>query len=160
MNYAQIISETEAELKETEDRQKLVQLQKRVRFLRALKSGEAHTQAQAGAVVGWELRQSQKIWQYYRAGGMEAVLRKPKRWGFGKLSSRQLAHLQNHLREFGAADLAAVQRICQAQFNVTYTIGGVSALCARLRIKLKTARAVNIKQDANKVETYKKTLAS
>jgi transposase len=160
MNYAQIILETEGELQKLENQQKLVQLQKRVRFLRVLKSGEVKTQEKAGAKVGWKLRYSQNIWKLYREGGIQAVLRKPKRWGFGKLSSQEIARLQKYLSEFGAADLAEVRRICEEQFNVCYTIGGASALCARLKIKLKTARPSNVKKDAAAAETYKKTSAS
>jgi len=160
MNYAEIISETEAELQELENRQKLVQLQKRVRFLRALKTGAATTQAKAGVVVGWKLRQSQNIWKSYVQGGITPVLHKSKRWGFGKLSSQQIARLQNHLAEFGATDLSEVQAICATQFNVSYTIGGLSALCARLRIKLKTARPTNVRKEAAQTAGYKKTLAS
>ena len=63
MDYAQIITESEAELKELEEGQKLVQFQKRVRFLLLLKSGAAKTQETAGVMVGWKKRQSQKIWQ-------------------------------------------------------------------------------------------------
>jgi len=57
-----MISETDAELQRVEKKQKLVQLQNRVRFLLVLKSGDGRTQAEAGAAVGWKLRQSQKIW--------------------------------------------------------------------------------------------------
>jgi len=86
MNYAQIITESEAELKELEG-QKLVQFQKRIRFLLLLKSGEAKTQETAGVMVGWKKRQSQKIWQLYRSGTIREVLRKPERFSFGKLST-------------------------------------------------------------------------
>ncbi len=70
MNYSEIISETESALQELENAQKLVQFQKRVRFLRLLKSGEAATQKQAGEIVGWKLRQAQQIWQLYRGQGV------------------------------------------------------------------------------------------
>lgn len=160
MNYAELITETSDELKKLEQEQKLVQFQKRVSFLLALKTQVAATQEKAGQQVGWKVRNAQKLWKLYRTGGIQAILRKPRRWGFGKLSSQEIARLQKHLTQFGAADLRAVQTICEAQFNVHYTIGGVSALCARLKIKLKTARPVNAKKDAARAETYKKTLAS
>ena len=66
MNYAETITESEGELKRIGKKQKLVQLEKRVRFLLGLKSGDAKTQEEAGARVGWKLRQSQKIWKLYR----------------------------------------------------------------------------------------------
>jgi hypothetical protein len=63
MNYAEMITETDDELKRVENKQKLVQFQHRIRFLLLLKSGAARTQAEAGVAVGWKLRQSQKIWR-------------------------------------------------------------------------------------------------
>jgi len=160
MNYAEIIIESEEELKSIGKKQKLVQLEKRIRFLRLLKSGVAKTQAAAGQVVGWKLRQSQKIWKLYRDGGLSAVLEKPKRWGFGKLSSRQIAELQKYLTEFGANSLLEVSKYLEQSFGVLYTEAGVSALCFRLKIKLKTARPSNAKKDEGVVGRYKKTLAS
>jgi transposase len=159
MNYAELISESEDELRQIEKRQKLVQFQKRIHFLRLLKSQLVVTQEKAGQAVGWQLRQSQKIWQLYRQGGVAAVLVKPKGWGFGKLSSHQIAQLQNYLAEFGGYSLLEIGHYLEQSFGVVYSTSGVSALCCRLKIKLKTARPSNAKKDAAKVETYKKTLA-
>lgn len=160
MNYAELITESEAELKQIEKRQKLVQFQKRIQFLRLLKSQQASTQETAGNAVGWQLRQSQKIWQLYRKAGVEGVLHKPKRWGFGKLSSQQIAQLQNYLAQFGGYSLLEIGHYLEQSFGVVYSTSGVSALCCRLKIKLKTARPSNAKKDEAKVATYKKTLAN
>jgi transposase len=160
MNYAEIITETNEELKRVEKKQKLVQFQSRLRFLFLLKTGAAHTQAAAGAEVGWQLRQSQKVWGLYRRGGLAAVLRPPRGWGFGKLSSHQLARLHNYTAQFGAESLQEVRDYLEQTCGVSYTIGGVSALCARLKIKLKTARPANALQDAVTVAAYKKTSGS
>ena len=159
MNYAQIITESEAELQQLEDKQKLVQFQKRIRFLRLLKGGEAKTQLQAGAMVGWKLRQSQKVWQLYRQEALTAVLRKPIRFSFGKLSSQQIAHLQQYLAEFGADSLCEVADLIEEMYGVSYTPSGVCKLFVRLRIKLKTARPSNIKKDESAADSYKKILA-
>lgn len=160
MNYAEIITESEEELKQVEKKQKLVQMEKRVRFLRYLKSGKAKTQEEAGEKVGWKLRQSQKIFKLYRDGGLDTVLFRPKRWGFGKLSSHQISELQKYLKEFGADSLQDVSKYMEESFGISYTQAGVSALCIRLKIKLKTARPSNAKKDVEKVERYKKTLAN
>ncbi len=157
MNYAQIITESEAELKELEG-QKLVQFQKRIRFLLLLKSGEAKTQETAGVMVGWKKRQSQKIWQLYRSGTIREVLRKPERFSFGKLSSQEIAQLQKYLAEFGADSLSAAVRLIEQMYNVRYTESGVCKLFARVRIKLKTARPSNLKKEKGAGERYKKTL--
>ena len=160
MNYAELITESQEELQQIEKRQKLVQFQKRIRFLLLLKSQRVSTQEEAGKGVGWQLRQSQKIWQVYREGGLSAVLYKPKRWGFGKLSSSQIAQLQNYLEEFGGYSLLEIGDYLEQSFGVVYSTSGISTLCCRLKIKLKTARPSNAKKDQAKVETYKKTLAT
>ena len=148
-------------LKETENKQKLVQFQKRIRYLWLLKSGAAKTQVQAGAMVGWKLRQAQKIWQLYRETGVTGVLQKNERWQSGKLSNEQRAQLNSALGAQGGADsLAMVQNYIKETFGVSYTVGGVSGLCQRLKIKLKTARPVNLKKDEAQVTAYKKTLVS
>lgn len=158
MNYAQIITEAEAELERLAAAQKLVQFQKRVRFLLALKTGEAKTQAAAGKLVGWQKRQSQKIWALYRQGTIQAVLRKPQRYGLGKLSSQQMARLQQYLREFGAKSLAEARDLIEQMFGIKYSESGVCVLFQRLRIKLKTPRPSNIKKDERAGAEYKKTL--
>lgn len=161
MDYAELIVETETQLKELETRQKLVQFQKRMRFLWLLKSAGATTQEKAGAQVGWKLRQSQKIWALYRTGGVSRVLQKNANWQTGKLSPAQLAQLNADLAmQGGAASLAAVQEHIKTKFGVSYTVGGASDLCQRLKIKLNTARPVNLKKDEAQVAGYKKTLAS
>ena len=161
MDYSELIAETEAELTGLENKQKLVQFQKRLRFLCLLKSGAAKTQAAAGAAVGWKLRQSQKIWQLYRVSGVSGVLQKNQNWQSGKLTLRQHQELSEQLAEAGgAASLGAVQSRIAESFGKNYTIGGVAGLCQRLKIKLKTARPVNIQKDEPRAAEYKKTLAS
>lgn len=158
MNYASLISEDLELLKEIEKKQKLVRNEKRVQFLILLKSEKARTQKSAGEVVGWQLRQSQKIWQKYRESGLEGVLAKSERRSFGKLSSVEISGLNRYLREMGARSLAEIQGYLKDSYGVEYTIGGVSDLCIRLKIKLKTARPSNYKKDAGAVAAYKKTL--
>jgi len=161
MKYAQLIVETEAELKNTENKQRLVQFQKRIRFLWLLKTEAATTQREAGEMVGWKLRQSQKIWQLYREGGLKSVLRKNTGWQSGKLSADQRGRLNEQLAASkGAESLAAVKSYIESEFGVCYSIGGVSGLCQRLKIKLKTARPSNMKKDKEQVAAYKKTFVS
>jgi transposase len=158
MKYDELIRESLEELSEIQKKQKFVQFEKRVRFLILLKSGEAKTQKEAGSRVGWKLRQSQKIWQIYRETGLEAVLEKGDKRGFGKLSSVQIGRLNGYLREFGARTLAEIQQYVRESFGIDYTIGGLGDLCIRLRIKLKTARPSNYQKSEAEVLTYKNPL--
>jgi transposase len=157
MKYDELISEELVELRAIEKKQKFVQFEKRMQFLIYLKSGEAKTQKAAGSKVGWKLRQSQKIWRMYRERGLAGVLAKSGRHGFGKLSSVEISRLTEYLREFGARSLAEMQVYVREAFGVSYTIGGLSDLCIRLRIKLKTARPGNFLKDEAEVSQYKKT---
>jgi len=157
MKYDELIGEDLEELREIQSRQKLVQFEKRVQFLIWLKSGEAKTQKEAGSKVGWKARQSQKIWQMYRERGLAGVLEKSERRGLGKLSSVEISRLNEYLREFGACSLAEIRAFVREAFGVNYTIGGLSDLCSRLRIKLKTARPSNYRKDEAAVVQYKKT---
>ncbi len=157
MNYGKLINESVSELEVAEKNQPLVRNEKRIQFLKFLKSGEAETQAEAGKKVGWQLRQSQKIWQLYRTGGLAAALAKTDNRGFGKLSAVEISRLNSYLTEFGAKSLAEIQQYLENSGGVSYSIGGLSDLCLRLKIKLKTARPRNYRQNAAAVETYKKT---
>ncbi len=157
MNYQELIGETFEQLQNIEKKQKLVRNEKRVRFLRFLKSGEARTQIEAGKMVGWKLRQAQKIWRLYREGGLAGVLEKTDNRGFGKLTSYQISQLNRYLEQFGAKTLEEMRQYLADSLGVQYTIGRLSDLCVRLKIKLKTARPVNYKQDAAEVAAYKKT---
>jgi len=160
MNYEILISEDLEKLRQIGKKQKFVRDEKRIQFLILLKTGEAKTQKEAGRQVGWKLRQSQKIWRMYRECGVAGILEKKDKRGFGKLSSVEISCLNQYLREFGARSLAEIQQYLKETVGVEYTIGGVSDLCLRLKIKLKTARPANYKQDAAAMNAYKKTLVA
>lgn len=160
MNYPELICESVDDLKQLEKEQKLVHCQKRVRFLWLLKTKTATTQEQAGERVEWKLRQSQKIWGLYRRKGLAALLEKRDQHGFGKLSSQQLAKLQNQLGQFGADSLDQVRDYIQSAFGVSYQRSGVCELLGRLKIKLKTGRPSNYQKDQAAVENFKKKNSS
>lgn len=56
--------------------------------------------------------------------------------------------------------LKQAQAYLQDAFGVDYTIAGVSLLFKRLKIKLKTGRPTNIRQDQAEKEAFKKTSLS
>jgi len=86
-------------------------------------------------------------------------MRKPERYGSGKLSSQEIARLQSYLREFGAGSLSEAGSLIEQMFGVKYSESGVCVLIQRLRIKLKTARPTSLKKDERAGVEYKKTLA-
>jgi transposase len=157
MNYAEIIDESVEQLQVWAKQQKKARYEKRFRFLILLKSGKAKTQKDAGEMVGWKLRNSQKVWQMYQEKGLDGLAEPEQMGGFGNLSSTEIARLLRYMDEFGFSSLEEAQKHIDQVFGVDYTIGGVSWLFKRLKVKLKTTRPSNIKKDEESVIAYKKT---
>jgi transposase len=156
MNYADKIKEEIDFLLEAEKRRGNALNRDRARFLRLLKSGECNSQAAAGAAVGLCERHAQRLWHLYRKGGFEALMVGPSRRGWGKLSSQQISYLRQFLRDNQAQTLAHIQAYLAGSLGIQYTIGGVSDLCKRLKIKRKTGRPVNVRQQPGDVAFFKK----
>lgn len=157
MNYADKINETTDWLLESEKRRGSALDRDRCRFLRLLKSGECQSQAAAGLAIGLCERHAQRLWQTYRRQGFQGLMRQPSRRGFGKLSAQQISHLRQFLHEDQAQTLEDIQAYLSGSLGVGYTIGGISDLCKRLKIKRKKGRPVNVRQKPGAVELFKKT---
>jgi len=158
MNYADKISESVEELDRLSAQQKLTLRRDRIQFLIGLKNG--YTQAQAGAQIGIKLRQSQKLWRIYRSGGLAALLVENRKTYLGKLSWAQISRLRSFLLTDQADTLRSVQSWLANNEQVHYSLGGISLLFKRLKIKLKTGRPSNVRQDKQGREDFKKTLHS
>ncbi|WP_028524402.1 helix-turn-helix domain-containing protein [Runella limosa] len=65
--------------------------------------------------------------------------------------------LRTYLKTDQANSLADIQEWLENNLQVTYTLGGISLLCKRLKIKLKTGRPSNVRQDKEGMEAFKKT---
>jgi transposase len=157
MDYATNITETVDFLLEVEKKQSHATQRDRVRFVRLLKSGEATTQGAAGRLIGLS---EQRLWKLYREQGLEGLTANHFTGYWGKLSSVQISHLRQYLFDNQAQTLADIQAYLEGSLGVSYTEGGVSDLCARLKIKPKTGRPVNVRQEPGAVETFKKNLPS
>lgn len=156
MKYESKIIESIDYLLQQERKSTLALIRDRVRFIRLLKSGEARTQSAAGEAIGLCERQSQRLWRVYQQEGLAGLQKKPA-WGYwGKLSSAQIAQLRQFLMDDQAETLADIQTYLKNNLGISYTIGGISDLCKRLKIKLKTGRPVNVRQQPGAVEEFKK----
>lgn len=158
MNYTTRITQSLDELRQLEAQQKLARQRDPIRFLRLLKEGTASSQQQAGQTIGLALRQSQRIWKTYLLTGLDGLIQVPYQPALGKLSAHQLGQLQAWLRLDQAQTLEHIQTYLLQRWTISYTISGVSKLCKRLKIKLKTGRPVNRRQDPAGREAFKKTL--
>ena len=157
MNYGELIKASLVELQELEKQQSKLMLKDRIRFIRYLKEGIAQSQAQAGKLIGLQERQSQNLWHLYKQHGLQALLTYRYRGTCGKLSYSQISHLRAYLKTDQAATLQQVQSFLQTSFDITYSIGGISMLFKRLKIKLKTGRPTNVRQNADQKQLFKKT---
>ena len=158
MNYVDKIQESIEFLMEAEKKRGSALDRDRARFLRLLKTGDCTSQAAAGAAIGLCERHAQRLWQTYRQEGFEGLMSKPSKRGFGKLTSHQISLLRQFLRDDQAQTLEHIQAYLSGSLGVEYTIGGVSELCKRLKIKRKSGRPVNVRQKSGAVELFKKTL--
>lgn len=160
MDYSAKIGEELDFLQQAEKQRGSALDRDRIRFLRLLKSGQATTQAAAGAAIGLGQRQAQRLWKTYQQGGLDALMSKAAQRGWGKLSSFQISQLRQFLLADQAQTLADIQDFLKSSFAIDYTIGGLSHLCKRLKIKQKTGRPVNVRQQPGAVEAFKKSLTT
>ena len=160
MNYSDTIQESTEWLLESEKKRGSAIDRDRCRFLRLLKSGECKSQAAAGVAIGLCERHAQRLWQTYRQQGFEGLMHRPSRRGFGKLTAQQISHLRQFLRDDQAQTLENIQAYLLGSLGVQYTIGGISDLCKRLKVKRKKGRLVNVRQKPGAVELFKKTSGS
>lgn len=157
MNYSIAIIESPEYLEALMDKQKLTIHRDRLQYLYLLKTQTVKTQKGAGAFIGLKERQSQNLWALYKKGGIVLLLDLTRQTYFGKLSSTQMSLFRTYLKTDQANNLADIQEWLQNNLQVSYTLGGISLLCKRLKIKLKTGRPTNIRQDKEGLESFKKT---
>jgi len=156
MNYQVEIAESSDYLRNLERSTKDLKARDRVRFIRVLKIGQAMTQAEAGALIGVQVRQAQRWWKQYREEGLNKLCQSNYLGGQTKLS--RVAQEQLRLRlcgdDIGTLEQARV--FVKQEFGVDYTVGGVSSLFQRIKVKLKTGRPTNVKQDKEQMEEFAK----
>jgi transposase len=103
-----------------------------------------------------QVRQSQRLWKQYREGGLSALCRSNYTGGQAKLSATGQEQLRKRLRGDDISTLEQARRYLKEEFAVDYTVGGVSCLFQRMKVKLKTGRPTNIKQDIEQMEEFAK----
>lgn len=129
----------------------------RLRFLLLLKSGTVKSQAAAGKEINLGERQSQNLWRKYKMGGLKGLMHQSKSGAPCKLTDEQLSAMQERLKEDDIQFLDEASALIEKEYGQTYTRSGVFRLFQRLKIKKKTGRPVNIRQDQAGMDTFKKT---
>lgn len=156
MDYQVEILESGDYLRKLEHATKDLKARDRVRFIRFLKVGKAMTQEQAGALIGLRVRQSQRLWKQYREEGVSKLCQNNYVGGQAKLSRTEQEQFRERLRDDDIGTLERARRYLKEEFSVDYTIGGVSYLFRRMKVKLKTGRPSNVKQSQEEMEEFAK----
>lgn len=156
LSYSELIGESEEELLACERKQTKGIPRLRVRFIRLLKSGECRTQAQGGARLGLGLRQSQRLWQLYRQGGMKALLQYPYLGHKPRLNPEQEQALNQELQKDQVQSLQQACDLVEQQHGTRFSVSGMHYLFQRLRIKKKTGRPQHVHRDQEGAEAFKK----
>lgn len=157
IDYQSQIKEGLEELKQVEQQQSSARLRDRVRLLRFFKSGKAATQQDAAELVGLTSRQVQKLWQLYKREGLEALLQTHYKGSWSKLSAVEQARLLQRLDADDIITQAQLLAWLRQETGISYSQSGLSCLLARLKVKLKTGRPVNVRKDQAGEATFKKT---
>lgn len=156
MNYQTEIAETSDYLFKLERHTTDLKARDRVRFIRLLKTGKANTQKEAGLLIGLGARQSQRLWRQYRATGLSGMSHSRYKGTTGKFDQSSRAALEERLKADDIQTLEQARGCLSAEFCAQYTVGGISSLFKRMKIKLKTGRPQNIKQNAAAREDFAK----
>ena len=160
IDYPRAIKETLEALRQREREQSKAFVRDRIRFLRLLKSGWCSSQIQAGELIGFSPRSSQRLWQQYREEGLQAILTYPYQGTSCRLSKEQREQLNDYLAEDGVQFLHEAGHYIQQHFGVRYSVGGLHKLFGRMKVKKKTGRPSNYRKDEKGASHFKKSSLS
>lgn len=143
LDYLNEIKESENELLEIEKGISKGRWRDRIRFIRFLKSGQARTTREAGELVGFGLRQSQRLWRRYKDQGIQSLGTNPYGGRKAQFPKEKEVALKERLKKDDIRTLRDAQRMLKEEFGVEHSISGVWFLFNRLQVKLKTSRPTN-----------------
>jgi transposase len=155
--YQTLIKESAEDLEKMAKQQKNHQNTDRLRFLRYLKSGQASSQLQAGALVGLKSRQSQNLWSLYVQGGINKLLITNTPRYLGKLSSVAISRVLQYSDSDQLVSQKQTADFIRQEMGINYTQAGIHYLFKRLKVKNKTGRPSNIRKDEVGAEVFKKS---
>ena len=157
LNYPLLIKEEEEELLLLLRKESFGINRDRLRFLLSLKNGSSKSQSAAAELIGLGGRQGQNIWRKYREGGVEGLLERISGAAPCKLTREQLLELEERLKDDDIQFLHESVSYIKKKYGESYTESGIHYMFKRLKIKKKTGRPVNIRQDTEGLGDFKKT---
>jgi transposase len=159
IDYRQAIEESAADLIQLERRYRGAGVGDRVKMLRLLKTEAYPSQRQVATALGYTERQLRRWWGLYVHGGLTALLhRVPPGGRPERLEAAALAALETEMKAGRIGRLREAQRFLAERCGVHYHgVSGLSRLCQRHGIKLKTGRRRHRRADAEAQAAFKKT---
>ena len=159
LDYDALIAETPDDLVAIERRHRRSPLADRIKMLRLLKSGATRSRRALAGTLGYSERQLHRWFDAYRAGGLDAMLRYNGAGGSTeRITPKALGALETEMKTGHVASLKDAQAFLTEHFGIAYSVGGLSDLFQRKRIKLKTGRRRHVKASAAEQEAWKKTV--
>lgn len=159
IDYRQAIGESAADLLTLERRYRGAGIGDRITMLRLLKTEVYPSQRQLATALGYTERQLRRWWRLYTHGGLTALLHRAlPRGRTERLDAAGLAALEAEMKAGRIGRLRDAQRFLAERCGVHYHgVSGVSRLCQRHGIKLKTGRGRHRRADAEAQAAFKKT---
>lgn len=159
LDYDALIAESPDDLAAVERRHRASPLADRLKMLRLLKSGAAPSRRALADTLGYSERQLHRWFDAYREGGLDALLRYGATGGSTeRITPEALSALEVEAKAGRVATLKDAQALLAEHHAIHYTLGGLSALFQRKRIKLKTGRRRHVEASAREQEAWKKTV--
>jgi transposase len=161
IDYTQQIQESVSQLEALERQHRGRPTADRIQMLRLLKSGTFRSRRELVPILGYCERQLQRWWASYSDGGLAALLEYQRHTGSQeRITAPAWIALNEELGAGRITRLKDAQAYLQTQWNLRYSIGGLSRLFQRHKIKLKTGRRRHRRADPHQQEIFKKTSPS
>lgn len=158
-DYTTIIKESLDELRKLEKAEKNGKIRDRIKFFRLLKEGTAESAIQAGLFVGISTATAYRLLKTYREDGLQALFVLHYKGRIPTIGFHGEAKFRDAANQRSFRSLKEVQAWFHQEFGVEYTIAGTSLICKRLKVKLKTQRPSNPKQEPGAIEDYQKKVS-
>jgi transposase len=100
------------------------------------------------------------LWKHYHSQGLDSLLSTAYKGSWAKLSSTQQARLLQRLDKDDISTQEQLLKWLREEMGIVYSQPGISVLLARLKVKLKTGRPVNVRKDEAGEAAFKKTFPS
>jgi len=160
LNYIESIKESEVDLEALLKKAKKSVVRDRLRYLLLLKTGKSRTQKEACEAINIGLRQGQRNWKLYKEKGLSGYIEIEVGGAPFKLSKAEEGELKERLEQDDIQFLHEAVAYVKEEYGKEYTLAGMHYVFKRLKIKKKTGRPTNIRQDKEGLKHFKKNIWS